>query len=114
MSAYDNGSVSTVAGANFRVEDISHKPRRTQAENLRLAREQEGNVENPVDNVDNSEPEIGSVTLEQAIKFFENTNTGSSKSLAVLYENTAMWLRELLTSRRDSRPETPVSERSKT
>lgn len=85
-------NVTTVSNGKFPVEDITHKPRRTQADNLRKA----GFVDNEVssENTDIVSKVPQSPTVEGAIKFFEENAKGEYKAL---YVNTAMWLRKYLT-----------------
>lgn len=76
--------------SNFTTQDITHRPKRTQAENLTKAGVSKINTVNEV-----SEPvdiPIG-VTIEKAIKYYETNAVGE---LSVLYASTARWLRMFL------------------
>ena len=81
-------SMTTVSD-NFPVVDITHKPRRMQSDNLKVASNEE-----PVVSMSGVESDIPSVvTLERAINFYESHSTGEYKNL---YSQTAKWLREFM------------------
>ena len=84
--------MTTVHGGKFTVEDITHKPRRSQADNLRAA----GKIADNNSSVENTTHSVvpQSPTVEGAIKFFEENANGEFKAL---YMNTAEWLRKYLT-----------------
>lgn len=86
-------SVTTVS-SNFPVIDVTHKPKRTQRDNLRRAEELRG--------VDISESSLGDnivekpptyVTIESAIRYYENNAVGEDE---LLFKRTAEWLRQLM------------------
>lgn len=87
-------NVTTVANGKFPIEDITHKPRRTQADNLKKAGFTNDNVTVTEDNVQSKIPQ--SPTVEGAIQFFEDNAKGEYKAL---YTSTAMWLRKYLTAK---------------
>ena len=78
----------------FPVQDITHKPRRTQSGNLRVA-ESENSPVITYSGESVSEKESIPVTLERAIKFYES-EAPTAGNLAPLYKQTAVWLRILL------------------
>lgn len=79
--------------SNFgNVIDITHKPQRTQADNVRAAGREFGANNNEV-NAPVASVNLQAVSLESAIKYYESHATGE---LSVLYKNTAKWLRDLL------------------
>ena len=85
-------AVTTVSGGYFPNKDISHKPKRMQSE--------VANEIASVTTVDGT-PEIHmnvpqSCTLESAISYYESHAKGE---YAKLYKRTALWLRELLSSK---------------
>lgn len=86
-----SGNITTVSD-RFPMIDVTHKPKRTQADNLKRA----GVIadDTPVEgNVEQSKvPQ--SPTVEGAIQFFESNATGEFKAL---YKSTATWLRKYLT-----------------
>lgn len=82
----------------FPVQDITHKPRRTQQANLIAA----GVTEKESENNDREYGEVSSiplhsVTLERAIAYYEANAKGE---YLTLYKNTAKWLRQLLATDR--------------
>lgn len=87
-------SITTTRNAPFgNVIDITHKPKRTQAENIAKAGTEFGKQNDKENNVPTS-VNLQSVSIEKAIKYYESNATGE---LAVLYKNTAKWLRDLMT-----------------
>ena len=84
--------MTTVYGSKFPVEDITHKPRRSQADNIRAAGKIADNSLSVEDDTHSLIPQ--SPTVEGAIKFFEENAKGEFKAL---YMNTAKWLRNYLT-----------------
>ena len=84
-------NVTTVANGKFPVHDITHKPKRTQADNLRKAGvlDEAPTEENVVQSKIPQSP-----TVEGAIQFFEDNAKGEYKAL---YKSTATWLRKYLT-----------------
>lgn len=90
-------NVATVSGtSNFPVTDITHKPKRQQADMLKLKQQIEGNV--PVTEAEETAVDVPNVlTLERAISFYKR-RAGLSE-LGKLYEATAKWLEELLVIR---------------
>lgn len=85
-------NVTTVANGKFPVEDITHKPRRTQADNLKKAGVVADVVPSGNDEIISKVPQ--SPTVEGAIQFFEDNAKGEYKAL---YKSTAVWLRKYLT-----------------
>ena len=85
-------NVTTVANGKFPVEDITHKPRRTQADNLKKAGVVADEVPSGNDELVSKVPQ--SPTVEGAIQFFEENAKGEYKAL---YKSTATWLRNYLT-----------------
>ena len=88
----DVTTVTTVG--NFPVEDITHKPKRRQGDNIRLAQLNK----TAGDSSEQSESVPTVVTIERAITFYERQATRSPE-LSVLYHQTAEWLRELMMTR---------------
>lgn len=73
---------------SFPNEDITHKPKRMQRDNLKKS-----TVETSVEG-DTPSSEVPSIlTLERAIKYYESHAEGE---LSALYNQTAQWLRTLL------------------
>ena len=85
-------NVTTVANGSFPVVDITHKPKRTQADNLKKAGYTNDEASVADNNVQSKVPQ--SPTVESAIQFFEDNASGEFKAL---YSNTAKWLRNYLT-----------------
>lgn len=85
--------VTTTRGG-FPVIDITHKPKRLQRDNLIQAgtacidAESDSSQDCPVSSVP-----LHNVTIERAIQYYESHATGE---LSTLYENTALWLRKLM------------------
>lgn len=74
---------------NFPVIDITHKPKRMQGDSFKEPVKQEIS-----EDVRRKEiTELGTVTIERAIKFYETNAHGEYR---VLYLQTAKWLREHL------------------
>lgn len=82
----------TTTNDRFPVIDITHKPKRTQAENLRNSGRAISDEAEDVSVKNTVVPQ--SPTVERAIKYFEDNAIGDYK---VLYLNTAKWLRKYLT-----------------
>lgn len=79
----------TTVRTGFPVQDITHKPKRMQNDNLKAVLDEDKTVslvgeESDVPNI---------VTLERAIKFYESHAKGE---YANLYTQTAKWLREFM------------------
>ena len=87
-------NITTVANGRFTVEDITHKPKRTQADNLRKAGVIADAVSSENNTIVSKIPQ--SPTVEGAIQFFEENAKGEYKAL---YANTALWLRKYLTQK---------------
>jgi hypothetical protein len=81
---YGEGRVSTVG--NMTVTDVTHRPKRMQGDNLKR--------ESPIQNkeVDDLSDTPNAVTLESAIRYYEEHAEGEFK---VLYTKTALWLDSL-------------------
>lgn len=97
---YKNNSTTTKV--NFRVEDITHKPKRLQSDNLRNAIGS-GDVLNapPEQTIKLSGiPKV--MTIERVIKYFEDNANGE---FTELYKSSATWLREYLTVRSNYSPQ---------
>ena len=79
----------TIVGSSFPVIDITHKPKRYQAENVKATE--------MIDRSDPNTPTTSSVpnhvTVERAIQFYESNAEGEYKNL---YLQTAKWLREYM------------------
>ena len=74
---------------SFPVVDITHKPKRTQRANIQSAIREE-----PVSTADTKETNVPqSVTIERAISFYESNAQGD---YAILYSQTAKWLRDFM------------------
>lgn len=75
----------------FPTVDITHKPKRSQGDNLKNA-----NIDpdSPVEGAEISTSDIPTVlTVERAIRYYESHAEGELKSL---YSQTAKWLTELI------------------
>ena len=95
--------VSTVANTMFTTEDITHKPRRYQSDNLRQAR---GTTEEQAKS--NAEKPAESYTLERAIRFYQDNAVGEYRAL---YTATASWLEELRKTNRTKLHEETLTEK---
>lgn len=81
----------TTISSMFPVEDITHKPKRTQAGNLVAA----GKLDPEALNNGGKEAAIipKALTIEKAIKYFEQSAINAQdKDLRILYIQTAKWL----------------------
>lgn len=81
----------TTTKNSFPTVDITHRPKRTQADNLKSAgviTEDEAEDKMPTRNNIPVSP-----TIERAIAFYEDNAQGE---LAPLYKSTAVWLKDLL------------------
>ena len=87
-------NVTTVANGRFPVEDITYRPKRTQADNLKKAGYTNEVVSSGEEVISSKIPQ--SPTVEGAIQFFEDNAKGEYKAL---YTNTAKWLRNYLTQK---------------
>jgi hypothetical protein len=94
------GDSTMTTSASFRTENVTHKPKRMQGANIRANSIVEDDVEQYSNNVPTS------LTLEQAIHFYEENAIGVYEQL---YMRTAQWLRTILTSREKKKP-IPVEE----
>lgn len=84
---YSDGNVTTVG--NFTTVNITHKPKRMQGDSIKLQLENDNSVTTP-----HSTPKVPqSVTLEGAIKYYEENAKGDNEKL---YKMTVIWLRKLL------------------
>lgn len=84
--------ITKVKDSYFPTVNITHKPRRLQADNLiNSGRMTEEDKEDSPD-VMSSVP-LHSITLERAIEYYELNAVGE---FATLYRSTAKWLRQLL------------------
>lgn len=101
MPNYDTTTVGTVA--NFRVEDITHKPKRRQGDMIKLKQAEMSEGDTPTQ-VPESVPE--SLTLERAITFFKSNS--SHPTYGNLCAQTSAWLEELFISR--TAKKSPVKE----
>lgn len=82
---------------SFPVVDITHKPKRTQADNLRKSINSVSSVPQEITTEIKPHYEVPTmITLEKAIHFYEENATGD---LEKLYSQTAKWLRSLLTNK---------------
>lgn len=79
----------TTTRNGFPVHDITHKPKRMQNDNLKAVQNETTTVS--LAGEESNVPKI--VTLERAIHFYESNATGE---YAVLYSQTAKWLREFM------------------
>lgn len=86
--------ITTTTNGSFPVIDITHKPKRLQRDNLILAGTAclEEDSSKDAGSHSSSVP-LHNVTIERAIQYYESHATGE---LSTLYENTAMWLRKLM------------------
>lgn len=73
---------------NFPVIDVTHKPERTQRENV------EGRVEEVIEKEDFLSNHF---TLERAIKFYSNYKTAGREDLERMFRKTAEWLSDYMT-----------------
>lgn len=73
---------------SFPVVDITHKPKRTQGDNIKAIQSEEFRE---TTSEGSTVPRI--VTLERAIDFYESNSSGE---LSSLYLQTAKWLREFM------------------
>lgn len=84
----------TTSRSGFPVIDITHRPKRLQRDNIIQAGTEYADdskadsMEVPVSSVP-----LHNVTIERAIQYYESHATGE---LTTLYENTALWLRKLM------------------
>lgn len=86
---YDGKTVTTKS--NFKVVDVTHKPKRMQADNIKKAIGQPDKSPNePI--TDGKVPTI--LTIERAIKYFEDN---SKDEFTDLYKATVQWLKDYLT-----------------
>lgn len=83
-------SEMTTVKSGFPVHDITHKPKRSQGANLRAAQMSETTTRMGEDATEEV-PVV--VTPERAIAFYESHAIGE---YALLYSQTAKWLREYL------------------
>lgn len=78
---------------NFPVVDITHKPKRMQADNLKAVSSSVTTVREQTDApITSAIP--ATPTLERAIEFYETNAVGEFR---LLYSQTAKWLREYMT-----------------
>ena len=81
----------TTVKSGFPVHDITHKPKRSQGANLRVAQQSETTTIHMGEDATEEVPVV--VTPERAIAFYESHAVGK---YALLYSQTAKWLREYL------------------
>ena len=94
-----NNNVTTSKSFYGEPIDITHKSKKTQHDNIMQAM---GKIEEE-EQTETSLPSF--ITLEKAITYYTETfpkKTGSEKTL---FEQTAKWLKELLTSKQTKTPE---------
>lgn len=84
----DVSEVTTLA--NFKVENVTHKPKRKQGDFAKNLPKTEDKVSSSEDNDLN----VGTVTIESAIKYFAS-HTKDNPKLSALYTQTALWLSRL-------------------
>ena len=94
-----NDKVTTTKDA-FPIQDITHYPRRLQADNVAPTQEEE-----KLDSQTSRVSYPPQVTLERAIRYYENTKDPNN---GTLYARTAEWLRLLLDQ---SKPTTSSQEK---
>lgn len=82
----------TTVSDRFPVVDITHKPKRMQGDNIRSAQRETVSVSVSYEG-DNHVEVPQTMTLERAIRFYEENARGEFQSL---YVQTAKWLRMLL------------------
>lgn len=78
----------------FDVVDITHKPRRTQNDNIAASGRSADNPESAQADTPATSVPLHGVTIERAIQYYEAHADGE---LRTLYSATAKWLREHLT-----------------
>lgn len=84
----------TTSRSGFPVIDITHKPKRLQRDNIiQAGTEYKSNSDADSAEVPVSSVPLHNVTIERAIQYYESHATGE---LTTLYENTALWLRKLM------------------
>ncbi len=96
----------TTTRDSFPVEDITHKPRRSQSDNLRNAQSE---VTVSAVSTDSKELSNMPLTLERAISYYETHAVGE---LAHLYRFTATMLRYLLLNPTNKNIESEAEEAS--
>lgn len=85
--------ITTVSGYHFPTQDITHKPRRLQSDNIKQSdRWADAPKEDEAIDPTTCVPLHG-VTVERAIQYYEANAKGE---YATLYNSTAKWLRQLL------------------
>jgi hypothetical protein len=110
MTQYKEGEITTTRGS-FPDHNITHKPKRLQGDNIRLAQNvvEVATINGDITTTVNDVPTV--LTLERAIEYYMKHS--SDGSTARLYQATVKWLTELLTSK--NKPVTPnVGEASET
>ena len=91
---------------NFPVIDITHKPKRMQADNLKAVATMTTAMEQDDAPMTNAIP--ATPTLERAIAYYETHAVGEFR---LLYSQTAKWLREYMTKTVPVQQEVPTETR---